>query len=468
MNLTVAAWTAIDEALEAFFAGPAADLAHTPGVVAFSGGPDSTALLAALARRGADVVAAHLDHATDRESAERAAIAAQTARELGVRFVTGRLAAAPASEAAGREARYTFLERVARERGASWVATGHHLDDQAETVVLRMLQGTGVEGLAAMAPRGIVPRGELPLLRPLLGLRREELAAAVAGLRVTDDPGNRDPAILRSAVRQKLLPVLEAAARREGEEAVAPRLARLAMAARGAAAAIERRLGKWLAPVRTEGGASMDGAALAKLPAPLLPHALALLHRTARLPYPPAAAAATELARQLAAGGAVAVDCGDGWRWRTADGRLRLERRPRRSPGQAFSYILAIPGEVEIVELSTVVRLYRAPVARWMYRGAADRAALALPLEPGSRVTVRNRRPGDRLRPLGASGSRRLKEVLIDRRVPRSERDRLPLLCIGDGGDVAWVPGVTVDERFRLPEAPAAGATVWVAELERR
>jgi tRNA(Ile)-lysidine synthase len=254
---------------------------------------------------------------------------------------------------------------------------------------------------------------------------------------------------------------------------VAPRLARLAAAARGAAAAIEQRLGKWLAPAPVAGGAAVDGAALAALPAPLLPHALALLHRTAGIPYPPAAAAAAELARQLAAEGGAAVDCGDGWRWRTAGRRLRLERRPERSPGQEFSYILSIPGEVEIIELSTVVRLYRAPVARWMYRGAADRAALALPLDSGSRVTVRSRRPGDRLRPLGASGSRRLKEVLIDRRVPRLERDRLPLLCVdddgvGDGGGLAWVPGVTVDERFRLPEAPAAGATVWVAELERR
>jgi tRNA(Ile)-lysidine synthetase-like protein len=98
-----------------------------------------------------------------------------------------------------------------------------------------------------------------------------------------------------------------------------------------------------------------------------------------------------------------------------------------------------------------------------MYRGAPDRAALALELAAGDAVTVRSRRPGDRLQPLGAAGRRRLKQVLIDRRVPRRRRDRLPLLVVG--GEVAWVPGVTVAEPFRLPPAPAAGATVWVAEL---
>jgi tRNA(Ile)-lysidine synthase len=106
-----------------------------------------------------------------------------------------------------------------------------------------------------------------------------------------------------------------------------------------------------------------------------------------------------------------------------------------------------------------------------MYRGAAERAAFALPLAAGGRLTVRSRRPGDRLRPLGTAGTRRLKEVLIDRRVPRRWRDRLPLLCTGGGGDgggLVWVPGVTVADRYRLPDDPPAGATVWVAELERR
>ncbi len=97
-----------------------------------------------------------------------------------------------------------------------------------------------------------------------------------------------------------------------------------------------------------------------------------------------------------------------------------------------------------------------------MFAGSPWRAALALPLAEGDRVTVRNRRPGDRIHPLGANGSRKLKEVLIDRRVPRRERERLPLICVGEVGErIAWVPGVTIDHRFRID----GHATAWVAEV---
>lgn len=94
-----------------------------------------------------------------------------------------------------------------------------------------------------------------------------------------------------------------------------------------------------------------------------------------------------------------------------------------------------------------------------MLRGEPFRAGLALPSRAPDRVSVRNRRPGDRLRPLGSPGSRKLKEVLIDRGVPRWQRDRLPLLCWA--GEIAWVPGIAIDHRFRLTgQAPACLAEI--------
>jgi tRNA(Ile)-lysidine synthase len=97
-----------------------------------------------------------------------------------------------------------------------------------------------------------------------------------------------------------------------------------------------------------------------------------------------------------------------------------------------------------------------------MFRGSPRRAALALPA--AAEAVVRSRLPGDRLRPLGAPGTRKLKEVLIDRGVPRRERDRLPLLLVG--GRIAWVPGVTVDEAFRLPAGPPEdGSETWTVEV---
>ena len=110
-------------------------------------------------------------------------------------------------------------------------------------------------------------------------------------------------------------------------------------------------------------------------------------------------------------------------------------------------------------EVSVRMRLCRRAVEPWMFRGSPYRAGLALPLTEGDRVTIRNRRPGDRIHPLGADGSRRLKEVLIDRRVPRTARERLPLLCVGER--IAWVPGIAIEQRYRL----TGHATAWVAEV---
>ncbi len=485
------AWR-LDAALDAFCRGAGlegearalvARLDAAPGVVAFSGGPDSTALLLAVARRrrergGPPVVAVHVDHAADPGSRERARRAARRARRLGVPFVEHRLAPREAGgasrEAAARRRRYRFLARVAAGLGAGWIATGHHRDDQAETVLLRLAFGSGLAGLAAIRPAAPLPasllaagrRATPALLRPLLSLPRQHLAEAVraAGLEPVADPTNRDPAIPRNRVRHHLLPLLAARAEAAGEPTLAPRLAAFAGRVQRAAAAVDRLLEARLAPRRLgAGGAAVDRATLGALPAALLPHALALLHRRAGAPYPAGREPRRELLRQLAAGGAVGCDCGGGWRWETRGGELVLARRRRSPPAAGFSYILTVPGEVEVRELGLVLRLRPAAPAAWMYRGAPDRAGLALDLAAGDRVTVRSRRPGDRLRPLGAAGSRRLKQVLIDRRVPRSRRDRLPLLVVGT--EVAWVPGVTVAETCRLPREGSTGATVWVAEL---
>jgi len=503
--------------LDRFFAGRAPLAPGDRLLVAFSGGPDSTALLAALARwapaRGVALAAAHLDHGLDPGSAERAHAAAAAAAALGVPCTVARLPVAPRArrgespEAAARRVRYGFLESERRRSGARWIATAHHRDDQAETVLLRLAAGSGPAGLAGIRPApadgrpaetrdanrsggagGRAESADLPppvastadhpgfaavgrVVRPLLGAPRAALARALDGApgalaavpAPVDDPTNRDPARPRNRIRHCLLPALT---RREPE--LPARLAALAEAAAGAAAAVDRRLAAALAPRAVEdagGGTALavERAELAALPEPLVPAALALLHRLAGAPYP---TGRPELIRQLTAGGAVGCDCGGGWRWR-ADGPLLVLARRREEP-RPFTYTLVVPGELEIPELSLRFRLARGPVEGWMFRGECRRAGLALPLGPGEAVTVRSRRPGDRLRPLGALGERRLKEVLIDRRVLRGERDRLPLLCLGAGGRrVAWVPGVTIDERYRLGAAAATEAGVaWVAAVE--
>jgi tRNA(Ile)-lysidine synthetase-like protein len=450
-------------------------------VVGFSGGPDSTALLLALAAiapgAGWRLLAAHVDHGMDAGSAARATAARGLAASIGVPCEVLPAGDGPTTsvrdgrEAAARRLRYHLLDDLRRHRGARWLLTAHHAGDQAETVLLRLLLGSGLAGLAGIPARRDV------VLRPLLAHRREALAAVVAeaGLQAVDDPTNRDLTVPRNRLRHALLAGDDPAAARRGGGSrpagageLAARATALAAAAAGARRAVARRVAAVAPVLGGPGGPRIPLAALLALPVELRPWALAALHAAAGLPYPPRRAAVAELSRQLAMAGPtpnVACDCSDGWRWVAGDGSLALVPATtasgrRRAASASFAYTLDVPGGVEIREAGTTFRLTRQPVAPWMRRGSATRAALDLPLSTGDPVTVRNRRPGDRLRPFGCSHERRLKDVLIDRKVPMLERDRLPLLCVE--GQVAWVPGVTVHDGFRLrPGCREA----WVAEL---
>ncbi len=437
-------------------------------LVAFSGGPDSTALLAGLARvaprLGAGLHAAHFDHALDPDSARRARAARRLAAELAVPFTGRRQAPAGGGrgpEAEARRARYAFLEELADELAAPFIATAHHADDQAETVLLRLVFGSGIEGLAGIRPR----RGRL--VRPLLTLRRRQLVESLGrlgggGLEAVEDPTNEDLKIPRNRIRHLLLPRIE----RDGPGSV-ERLGRVAAAAAAAGGRIETVLAAHLAPgpVPHEPGVRVGRAAFDALPEALLPHALALLHRCAGIPYPAGIEARRELVRQLAAnrGGRAGCDCGNGWRWEAASGWVQLVRRE--SSRVEFAYTLDAPGEVTIQELGLHFRLRRGRLASWMFEAFPDRAGLSdfRPVAGSCRIEVRSRRPGDRLTPLGG-GRRRLKDLLIDRRVPRRQRDRLPLLVVE--GEIAWVPGIAVGERFRLsPAEPGETREVWIAEI---
>ena len=179
--------------------------------VAVSGGPDSLALLllAAAARPG-DVEAATVDHALRPESAGEAAMVAQLCGQLGVPHgtltVRWREPPVTAIQERARRERYRLLGFWAEEQGLRAIATGHHADDQAETLLMRLMRGAGVRGLAGMRPRSIAPGTEVRLLRPLLGWRRSELQqlCADAGLTPIVDPSNADEKFERVRLRRAL------------------------------------------------------------------------------------------------------------------------------------------------------------------------------------------------------------------------------------------------------------------------
>jgi tRNA(Ile)-lysidine synthase len=182
-------------------------------VVACSGGPDSSAMLDALARlappRGLLLHVAHVDHGLRAGSADEAAVVAAAAAVRGLPFTALRAEVAPAGSSLqdrARDARHTALRGLARDVGATAIALAHTADDQAETVVMRALAGATPRALAAMAERS----GSLA--RPLLRVWRTDVAAYCDALDLTtlDDPSNADPRHLRSRVRHEVLPAIEA------------------------------------------------------------------------------------------------------------------------------------------------------------------------------------------------------------------------------------------------------------------
>lgn len=309
-------------------------------VLALSGGPDSTALLDALALlrrpRGFRLLAAHLDHGLRPDSAADAAFCRTLCAQLEVPLQVGTADVRARErrerggiEQAGRRERYSFLRGVREREQAAAIALAHTRDDQAETLLLRLLRGAGATGLSAMRPRS----GDL--LRPLLAVSRAEVLAHLRqrGLGWREDPTNADPEQPRSRVRHELLPYLEQRFNPRAREALARTAALLADDAaflRAEAAALLARAGR--------GGegttVALRRAALAQAPPALARAAVreALARATGRRPL---AAVHVERALRLArrpdaAGRALALP--GGWQARCTRDELWIERRAALPP----------------------------------------------------------------------------------------------------------------------------------------
>lgn len=223
-------------------------------VVACSGGPDSVALTDVLARLqgelGVTLVVASVDHGLRPEAADDVAHVRRLADGLGVPFRALEVrvpAEGPSLQAAAREARYGALRQLAAREGARRVAVGHTQDDQAETVLARLLRGAGVTGLG-----GIAPRRRDGVVRPLIDCRREQIRAHLAhrGLEAVSDPSNEDPRFERARLRRAVLPALEAE-----DPRLVPHLAALADDARASTGVLRRRARR----LRDVAGAGPEG-----------------------------------------------------------------------------------------------------------------------------------------------------------------------------------------------------------------
>ena len=268
---------------------------------AVSGGPDSLALLVLARRAGLDVLAVHVDHCLRDGSGEEAAVVADAARRLGARFEPRVVPVSPGSnvEARARAARYGVLP--------AGVMTGHTADDRAETVMLNLLRGAALDGLAPMRESGRVSR-------PLLRLRRDETetVCAAAGLRPLRDPSNDDLGLRRNAVRHRLLPLM---AEISGRDPV-PILCRQAELLGDDAGFLDAAAGA-VDPT--------DARALAGAAVPLARRAVRRWLRDGDGERHPPSAADVERVLRVAAGVVLACEVTGGRRVRRRGGRLGIE-----------------------------------------------------------------------------------------------------------------------------------------------
>jgi len=437
--------------LAAALAAPGGPGAGEHLLVAVSGGPDSTALLAALAElasgRGLGLTAAHVDHGLrGAEGAAEADAVAALATRLGVPFVrcAVTVSAGPDLEARARRARYQALARVAQEVGARRIVTGHTQDDQVETVLLRLVRGAGRRGLGAMRP----VRGRL--WRPLLAATRADVRRFLAerGLGFAVDRTNADLRHARNRVRRLLVPLLRA----EFNPRLGPALAALAerlrdeddfLAAAAAGRARELVAGEHL---RT---------AVAKEPPALARRIVrSWLERGARR-----GVGAMHVARVLAlsagrARGAVAIP---GPARVVREGEVLVRRPGRAATPSSFAFEIG-PGRTVVHPAGGWRVAFSAARARGAGEARAAGVAHALfdaDALPGGLV-LRSPAPGDRVRLL-AGGTRKLQDVLVDAKVPRETRALLPVLAAG--AEILWVPGLA-----RGAGAPVGPATTRVVE----
>ncbi len=409
-------------------------LFRDPGeaLVAVSGGVDSVAMLDLLSdaasELGLSLVVAHVDHGIQSDSPTVRQSVAALAEKYGVPFECTELNLGPeTTETEARRARYAWLHDVQRRRGAKYIVTAHHEDDQVETILLRGLRGSAPAGLA-----GISPRGRGGLVRPLLPFTRRELVAHVAerGLPVYEDPANRDPRHLRSWVRTTLLPLLN--------ERLGARLRR-DLLEQGRHAASDRRAWDRMLDIVPELALSVQGTTFTVARASVCGYdnalSVALLRAAARrvgLVLGPTRARQLVAFAQRPSGRRLPL--GDGWSAEVAFDQLRVGRAAAHAVDCALERVWpsgergsARFGEFEIAwaPAPAPAQIERATWTTWLDSAAWE---------------VRRPARGDSLVPLGGVGHRPLRRLLMEARVPRSARPSYPV--VSRGATILWVPGI--------------------------
>ena len=422
-------------------------------LVAVSGGADSVALLHALhflrKRLGLRLTVAHLNHGIRGRAADLDEdFVRHLAWRLGLPFICECVDVPSLAkrrgisvEMAAREARYDFFARAIRSTGAAAVATAHTADDQSETVLLRFLRGAGPQGLGGMAYRS--ERDGVTVLRPMLDVTHAEAVQFLKRhrLRWREDASNRDTDFLRNRVRHELLPLLE----KKFNPQIRRALIRMS--------SILREENEWMDGMiraKVNPGANLNAAKLRKLPIAvrrrLVVQWLLLNEVEAEAVDFDVVERVLHLAGKSTGTSTVPIS-----------GRHRVARRYEvlsvervEKPAKAFSIRLKVPGTTELAVAEYTKGFKKTAAEAYISRAAVGKSPLLL----------RSWRAGDRIKPWGMKGTKKLQDVFGEMKVPRDERARVPVLVCR--GEVVWVPGYRIARGWEVmgPGSPSVRITL--------
>jgi len=437
-------------------------------IVAVSGGADSVALLdmlASLERLRLKLVVAHLNHGLrGAESDGDADFTAGLALYYGLPLESGAADVREIArleglslEDAGRKARYQWFDAVAEMHRARRIALGHHADDQAETFLLRLLRGAGTTGLGGMRPLSADRYA-----RPLLGVSRAEILDYLhkRGLSWRDDSSNADTGFLRNRIRHECIPYLATY-----NPAIADRLnaaAEILAADEAVLEGVTDRVFERLS-LTVSSGVALD----LPLAAAELPGIRYRLYRRSILTLKGDLARITgshlkqidDLVCSARVNGVLSLP--GGVTVRRSYQTLRFVLPGEEPEAGHWEIIIAGPGRYRLPGGGDLTVRLTAPPATWATVPASR--AYFDPFSTPFPWTLRTFRPGDRFRPFGMSGTRKVKEFFIDNKVPATLRRRIPLLF--GKGELLWIGGFRISEAARIHPGAGVVAEVDIPEI---
>ena len=432
-------------------------------LVAVSGGADSVALLNILRELSRPfnlrLTVAHLNHKIRGRAAEEdARFVEKLAQKLGLHFAGG-IAAVPrladrlgiSLEMAGRRARYAFFEKTAMARKCDFVATAHTADDSAESILIMLARGCGSQGLTGIAPAAGI--GKIKVVRPFLGTDRKaiEKYLRARNLEWREDDSNADPAFLRNRVRHELLPLLEA----KYNNGIRNALARLAEVQRDENELLDALAASIYSEACGKSEHSLDCAVIAG-------HPLALRRRVLRrwikkniikagMPDFQTINKLDHLVMNPAGGRFLQLP--DGIKVMRIERQLKIESQKREKTAHYLIRIKA-PGKTVLPDAGLIVKANIAP-GLWRDRSILGkfpaRASLSLKKWQRKKIVARDWRPGDRMRPYGLKGSKKIQDIFSDAKLPALMRHRLPVFACGR--EIIWIPGYRIAEGWQITDA---------------